>query len=310
MMPAVSPRSLDSHPALLGVALKLVSVLGLAGMAACVKYLGAAVPAGQVVFCRGAVSLLVIAAVAWRTEGLRVLKTGNWRAHAWRSVVGSLSMFCWFVSLTMIPLARMTAISFTIPLFLTVLALVFLGERFRWYRWAALAIGFAGVVIIVAPDLVTGAGSGLGSGIALTAAVLAAFALMFLRRMSSHEHALAITFYFFLTSSTLALLTLPVTPWATPTPGQWLVLAMTGLFGVLGQLAMTWSYRYAEASLIAPLDYTSLLVAIAIGFYVFGEVPQLSTWLGAPLIMSAGGIILWREYATLRSIRSARRFEA
>jgi len=309
MMPAVSSRPHASHAIFLGVGLKLVSVLGLAGMAACVKYLGAAVPAGQVVFFRGAVSMLVITAVAALTEGLGVLRTRNWRAHAYRSIAGSLSMFCWFISLTMIPLARMTAISFTVPLFLTVLALVFLGERIRWYRWTALAVGFAGVLIIVGPELVAGSGSPLGSGIALSAAVLAAFALMFLRRMSMHEHALTITFYFFLTSSSMALLTLPITPWPMPTPEQWLFLMLTGLFGVLGQLTMTYSYRYAEASLIAPLDYVSLLVTLTIGFYVFGEIPQISTWLGVPLVIGAGGIILWREYATLKNIRSANRLE-
>jgi len=303
-------RSLDeSHHAIVGIGFKLLSVLCLAAMAACVKYLGSAVPAGQVVFFRGIISMLVIGAVAWRTEGLKVLKTRNWRAHASRSVAGAISMFCWFISLTMIPLAQMMSISFTIPLFLTVLAMVFLHERIHSYRWTALAIGFAGVVIIVAPELIEGSGSALGVSIALAAAILAAFALMFLRRMSGHEHALTITFYFFLTSTVLAVATLVFGPWPVPTREQWLLLGMTGGFGVLGQLAMSYSYRYAEASLVAPLDYVNMLVAVLIGFYVFGEIPHVSTWIGAPLVMAAGGIILWREYATLRQIRSASRIE-
>jgi drug/metabolite transporter (DMT)-like permease len=88
-----------------------------------------------------------------------------------------------------------------------------------------------------------------------------------------------------------------------------ILLAMIGVFGVMGQLAMTYTYRYAEASLVAPLDYVNMLVAIAIGFYVFGEVPHLSTWIGAPLVIAAGGIILWREYVRFRRIRSASRIE-
>lgn len=276
-------------------------------MAASVKALGAAIPAGQVVFFRGLISMLVIALVAWRTQGLSLLKTRNWRAHAARSLAGSISMFCWFISLTMIPLAQMMSISFTIPLFLTVLAIVMLGERIRWYRWSALAIGFAGVLIIVAPEVLGSRGSIGGVGIALLAAVLASFALMFLRRMSAHEPALTITFYFFLTSSVLALATLVFIPWPMPTKGQWALLGMTGSFGVLGQLSMTFSYRYAEASLIAPLDYVGMLFAIGIGFYVFGEVPKVTTWIGAPLVILSGGIILWREYAALRQIRSAER---
>jgi drug/metabolite transporter (DMT)-like permease len=306
-MTAVSSAHDDSHHAIIGIALKFVSVLCLSGMASCVKALGAAVPPGQVVFFRGAISMIVIAIVAWRSEGLGVLRTRNWRAHASRSLAGALSMFCWFISLTLIPFAEMTAISFTVPLFLTVLAMVFLREQIHWYRWTALGIGFAGVLVIVGPDIVAGEGSPLGAGIALLAAVLAAFALMFLRRMSGEENALTITFYFFLTSCVLAVLTLAFDPWPMPRQSQWLLLGMTGLFGVGGQLAMTYSYRHAEASLIAPLDYVNMLLALAIGFYIFGEIPNVSTWIGAPLVIASGGIILWREYVKLRRIRSVGR---
>ena len=219
-------------------------------------------------------------------------------------------MFCWFTSVTLIPLAEMTAISFTVPLFLTILAMVFLRERIRWYRWTALAIGFAGVLIMVGPELLGASRDSLGVSVALLAAILAAFALMFLRHMSGREHALTITFYFFLTSSSLALVTLAFRGWPMPTPTQWMLLVMVGIFGVLGQLTMTYCYRYAEASLVAPLDYVNLIFAITIGFYAFGEIPHASTFIGAPLVIAAGAIILWREYATLRRIRSAGRIEA
>ena len=294
------------HRAIAGVGLKLISVASFASMAACVKYLGNAVPAAQVVFCRGVISLVVVALVAWRVGGLGRLKTRNWRSHAVRSLAGALSMFCWFISLTLIPLAQMTTISFTIPLFLTVLALVFLGERIHAYRWNALAVGFAGILIIVSPDLMSPSGSLAGVAIAMTAAVLAAFAQMFVRRMSRHEHALTITFYFFLTSTLLAAATLVLEPWPLPTAGQWLLLAMTGAFGVVGQLTMTYSFGYAEASLLAPLDYVSMLFAVALGYAIFGEIPGASIWIGAPLVMTAGGIIIWREYASLKGNRAAR----
>jgi len=305
MMPAVSNSPDQTHHAIIGVGLKFVSVLCLALMAACVKTLGDLVPPGQIVFFRGALSVLAIAAFAWHRGELGMLKAKNWRAHARRSIAGSMSMFCWFIALTLIPLAQMTAISFTIPLFLTVLAMVFLRERITRYRWIALAIGFTGVLVIVGPDLVDGHGNALGAGIALMAAVLAAFALMFLRRMSGHEHALTITFYFFLTSSVVALLSLVFVPWPVPTARQWLLLALTGAFGLMGQVTMTYCYRYAEASLVAPVDYVSLLIAVAIGFYAFDEIPHLSTWLGAPLVIAAGGIIIWREYGLMRRARLA-----
>ncbi len=306
MMPAVSSAQDHSNP-LLGIAFKLVSVVCLSGMAACVKQLGASLPVAQIVFFRGLFAIAVLALVAWRGEGLHLLTTSNWRAHAARSLAGSLSMFCWFAALAMIPLAQMTAISFTIPLFLTVLAMVFLGERIHAYRWTALGIGFAGVLIIVAPELAGGGGNVLGVSISLLAAVLAAFALLFLRRMSGHEHALTITFYFFVTSTSIALLTLIFSRWPAPTQTQWMLLGMTGLFGVGGQLFMSYTYRYAEASLVAPLDYVNMLIAIAIGYYFFSEIPNLTTWVGAPLVIASGGIILWREYVKLKGVRTAQR---
>ncbi len=304
MMPPVPATDDHANPAL-GIAFKLASVVCLAGMAACVKALGSAIPAAQTIFVRGAISMVVLALIARQGEGLHILKTRNWRAHAMRSVAGSLSMFCWFTALTLIPFAQMTAISFTIPLFLTVLAMVILHERIHLYRWTALGIGFAGVLIIIAPELTSGEGNVIGVAVSLLAAVLAAFALLALRRMSGEEHALTITFYFFATSSSLALLTIVFEGWPMPTGSQWLLLGLIGLFGVLGQLLMSYTYRYAEASLVAPLDYVNMLIAVTIGYYVFGEIPRWSTWIGAPLVIASGGIILWREYVKLRRIRSA-----
>ena len=306
MMHAVHATDDHAHP-VLGIAFKLASVVCLAGMAACVKALGSSIPAAQTIFVRGVISMLVLAIIAWRGEGLHLLKTRNWRAHAARSVAGSLSMFCWFTALTMIPFAQMTAISFTIPLFLTILAMVFLRERIHMYRWTALAIGLTGVLIIIGPELMLGQGNVAGVAVSLFAAVLAAFALLALRRMSGAEHALTITFYFFATSSTLALTTLAFDSWPRPNSSQWILLGLIGFFGVLGQLFMSYTYRHAEASLVAPLDYVNMLLAVAIGFYVFGEVPHLSTWLGAPLVIASGGIILWREYVKLKRIRSTQK---
>jgi drug/metabolite transporter (DMT)-like permease len=280
----------------LGVFCKLTSVLFLASMGACVKHLGAAIPAGETIFVRGLVSLAVLALVARRVQGLHLLKTRNLRSHALRSLSGTASMFCWFTALTLIPLADFTAISFTSPLFLTVLAMIFLGERIHAYRWTALAIGFAGVLVMVAPQVTFG-GSSAGVLVALGAAVFSGVAVTFLRAMSGSggEHAITITFYFSLTTMVCSAFT-ALAGWPMPTLEQWLFIGLVSLFGVFGQLLMTYSYRYAEASTIAPLEYTSLLLAVFYGYYFFGELPHWSTWAGAPLVIAAGAIILWREY--------------
>jgi drug/metabolite transporter (DMT)-like permease len=292
-----------AHP-VRGALLKLVSVLLLASMAACVKHLGTAIPSGETVFVRGAISLVVLAFIAWRVEGLRLLKTSNLKSHALRSLSGTVSMFCWFAALTLIPLADFTAITFAAPMFLTVLAMLFLGERIHAYRWTALALGFAGVLIMVGPHLSFGGGS-LGVALSLGAAVFSAVAMMFLRSMSGSggEHAITITFYFSLTSMLVAAVT-AVAGWPMPTAQQWLFIVAVGVLGVLGQLLMTWSYRYAEASTIAPLDYTNLLFAVCYGYFFFGETPHVSVWIGAPLVIAAGLIILWREYR-LSQLRAA-----
>jgi drug/metabolite transporter (DMT)-like permease len=294
--PFLSSIAARQHRPVLGVLLKLTSIVLLASMAACVKYLGDAIPSGQTIFVRGIISIVLLAFLAWRIEGLHVLKTKNLRSHALRSLAGTVSMFCWFTALTLIPLADFWAISFTSPLFLTILAMVFLGERIHAFRWTALAIGFAGVVIMVGPHLSVGSSS-FGFAIALLAAVSSAFAMMFLRGMSGSggEHAITITFYFSLTTMACASVT-ALWGWPWPTAEQWLFIVLTGLFGVIGQLLMTYSYSFAEASTIAPLDYTNLLLAVFFGWFVFDEVPHLSTWIGAPLVVAAGAIILWREY--------------
>jgi drug/metabolite transporter (DMT)-like permease len=133
--------------------------------------------------------------------------------------------------------------------------------------------------------------------VSLGAAVFSALAMAALRGMSGSggEHPLAITFYFSLTTVVCSALT-AVAGWPMPTGEQWLFIVVSALFGVFGQLLMTMSYRYAEASTLAPLDYTNLLLAVTLGFYFFGEVPHWSMWIGAPLVIAAGLIILWREY--------------
>ena len=129
--------------------------------------------------------------------------------------------------------------------------------------------------------------------------------MTFLRKMSGNEHALTITFYFSLTFTVCAVVT-AAQGWPVPTGMQWLLIFGAGLFGVSGQLLMTYSYRYAQASTIAPLDYTSLIMAVILGIVFFDEIPNESVWIGAPLVVTSGLIILWREYHLKKQLSSAR----
>jgi drug/metabolite transporter (DMT)-like permease len=284
------------HRPILGIALKLGSLILFAGMTLCVKLLGQAVPVGQTIFVRGVVSVLLLALIAWHTNQLQLLKTNNVKSHALRSLSGTVSMFCLFTAVTMIPLADVTAISFTSPMFITLLAMVFLGEQIHRFRWTALALGFIGVLIMLGPHLTFADGASLGALVALGAAMFSAVAMIFLRMMSGGEHALTITFYFSLTFMACAALT-AFGGWVVPTPAQWLLIILAGLFGVTGQLVMTYSYRYAPASTIAPLDYSNMILSVLLGYVFFAEIPSASVWIGAPLVVAGGLIILWREYA-------------
>lgn len=283
------------HRPILGIALKLVSVVLFAGMTLCVKLLGPAVPVGQTIFVRGVVSIALLTLLAWYTNQLHLLKTSNLKSHALRSLSGTVSMFCLFTAVTMIPLADVTAISFTSPMFITLLAMVMLGEKIHRFRWTALALGFIGVLIMLGPHLSFADGASAGALVALGAAMFSAVAMIFLRMMSGGEHAITITFYFSLTFMVLTALT-AFAGWVVPTPMQWLFIVGAGLFGVTGQIVMTYSYRYAPASTIAPLDYTNMIMSVILGYLFFAEVPSASVWIGAPLVVAGGLIILWREY--------------
>jgi drug/metabolite transporter (DMT)-like permease len=300
----VNTPAASHHLPVLGIALKLASVVLFAGMTVCIKFLGQDIPTGQTIFVRGLISVVVLALIAWGTDGLHLLKTRNWRSHALRSLSGTFSMFFLFTAITMLPLADLTAITFTAPMFLTVLAMIFLGERIHRFRWTALAIGFAGVLVTIGPHLNLAQSASLGVLFALANAIFSAVAMVFLRSMSGGEHAITITFYFSLTFMLCAALT-AVQGWPVPSPAQWLLIVLAGLFGVFGQLLMTYSYRYAEASTIAPLDYSNMIMAILLGYLFFGEVPSLSIWLGAPLIVGAGLLILWREYSLKKQLSAA-----
>lgn len=282
--------------------LKLASVTVLSAMGAGVKLLGEAIPPGQTMFFRGALTALMLALIARQRGELGLLLTSNWRGHAARSVFGTVSMFGWFLALTMIPFADLTALVFSAPLFLTVLAMLFLKERIHGFRWTALAFGFAGMLIMMGPHLNFGQASALGVAIALGAAVTSAVAQLFLRSMSGNEHAITITFYFSLTMLVLSAFT-ALWGWPMPSAQQWLMILGIGLLGAIGQLLLTYAYRYAEASTIAPLDYANLIFAALLGYWLFGEKPGVATWIGAPLVVASGSLILWREYALLREGR-------
>ena len=284
-----------------GIALKVMSVVVFIAMSALIKSTSQHVPAGEAVFFRSLFAMPVI--VVWlilRAELATGLRTVNPMGHVWRGVVGTCAMGLGFAGLAYLPLPEVTAIGYAAPLLTVIFAAMFLGEEVRIFRISAVALGMAGVMIVLWPRLTIVQGEALGHAEALGAmlvlggAVFAALAQVFVRKLVQTERTPAIVFWFSMTATLLSLLTLPY-GWALPTASEAALLVLAGLMGGVGQILLTSSYREADASVIAPFDYASMLFALVIGYTVFGEVPTLTMLAGAALVITAGLLIIWRE---------------
>ncbi len=287
-----------------GILLKLVSVAVFSVMAACIKAARVEAPAGETVFFRAAIALVPVLAYAVWTGHLRdAVTTRNLRGHAWRGVIGCTAMGLSFAALGLLPLPEVIAIGFASPLIATVLAVILLGETVRLYRWTAVAVGLAGVVLMVWPRLTVvreggldalSGGAALGAACMLAAASLMALAQIHVRWLTRTEPTLAIVFWFHVTCSTLSLATLPF-GWVVPSGEVAGLLIAAGLLGGVAQILVTQSYRHADASTLAPFDYSSMLYGLLIGWVAFDEVPPPLVLAGAAVVIAAGLLILWRE---------------
>ncbi|MCO5092119.1 DMT family transporter [Bosea sp. (in: a-proteobacteria)] len=285
---------------LLGVFLKLLSALFLTVMAAAIKSVSTRYPIGEIVFARSFFALIpLLIWLAWRAELPAALKTRNLRSHLKRGITGASSMFAGFTALQFLPLSEAVAIGYTAPLVVVVLAALVLKERVRIYRWSAVTIGFAGVLIMLSPHLGVGGPIGgnaaIGAALALAGAFFSAFAAVEVRLLTQTEQTGAIVFYFMLLTSLLGLSTIAL-GWTIPTPQDALLLFVIGILGGLGQILIVQAYRYGDASLIAPFDYSSMLWAIAIGWFWFGEWPASAILIGAAIVMASGIYVILREH--------------
>ncbi len=279
-----------------GILLMIAAVTLFTAMSALIKAADR-VPAGQAVFFRASMSLPII--LVWlmiRAEVAEGLRTQSWKGHAVRGIAGSLAMGLGFAGLKYLPLPEVTALRFVTPIFIVLFAAVMLGERIRAIRITAVASGLAGVVIILWPRLtLSGEGGELfGAGLVLASATLAALAQIFVKSMAGREQTAAIVFYFSLTATVLSLTTIPF-GWVVPTGRELVLLVGAGIIGGAGQILLTSSYRFADAGVLAPFTYVSMIWAVLIGFVVFDEVPTVPMLSGAALIIAAGVAIWLRE---------------
>ncbi|NBB82657.1 MAG: EamA family transporter [Alphaproteobacteria bacterium] len=271
----------------------LLAATGFSGMAVLVKVLGQSLDSFQVAFFRCVVGLAVLTPFAL-AAGPAGLRTQAPHLHAGRAVFGVTAMMCGFYAFTHLPLATATAITFAKPLFLIVIAVLFLGEVVRWRRWSATLAGFAGVLIMLRPGP---EGFDPAMLVALGQAMAVAGTVVFVKKMPAGERHLAILFWFAAISTAVALVP-ALLVWRWPSGEEWALAGLMGLLGVGSQAAVVRAYRTGEATAVAPFDYSRLLVAALFGFLVFAEVPDVWTIAGAAVIVGSTVYIARRE-ATL-----------
>ena len=284
-----------------GIFLKLLSVLAFTAMVTLIKLLGDRVPVGQVVFARAFFGLLpLIALITWERSWNSAIATRRPLGHMGRALVGLAAMSMWFAALSRLPLPDATAISFAAPLITTALAVVLLGEVVRLYRWSAILVGFLGVLIILSPNLgLVGALDDpvrqTGALLALASAACMALAQIFVRKLVKTETTTATVFYFSACASVFSLFTLPF-GWVMPDATTLLMLLAIGLLGGIGQILITQAFRFADASVVAPFDYTAMIFALVIGYLLFDEVPGIAVLAGSVLVVGAGPLAFDREH--------------
>ena len=242
-------------------------------------------------FLRYLMGGLVMLPWVWR-QGWAAYRPVNVLGQFWRGSVHTLGLILWFTALPHIPLADMTAIGFTSPIFIMLGAAWFLGEPMRRDRWIAALFGFVGVLVVVLPKM-TGSG-GIYNLVMLASAPVFAASFLITKALTRYEKTSVIVLW---QAITVTVLSLPMAlwHWQTPNPWQWLGFAATGVFGSLGHYCLTRAFRSADISATQSLRFLDLVWASLMGWLVFGDASSASTWAGAFVILLATVWIARRE---------------
>lgn len=274
------------------VLMVLGAALLFACAAGCVKALQGGIPLAMVVLFRGAFALPVMLPLVVRAGGWSVLRTNNLWGHVGRVFFGLVGMAGAFHGYATMPLATVTALGFTMPLFLTLLSVPLLGERIDARRLALVLVGFGGVLLMLRPG-VSGPGSAFDIALVLLAALAWALAMISIRKMGdAGEPSIAIVAWFAIGASLVALcFALPV--WVWPSLEQWALLLGIGVISAFAQLLMTAAYRQGDTTLLAPFEYIGILWTTALGLLLWNETPDL--WDAAGITILVGcGLTIWR----------------
>jgi len=282
---------------LLGIGLLVACLFVMAGIGGLAKTLAPHYNIGQILLFRFALAALPFWIMLPRNGGVDVLRTRSLSGHAVRTVSGITSLTLFFYAISTIPLADATALAYVAPIFIVILSIPFLGEKIGFRRWIAVGAGFIGVLLIARPDSV---GWSPGYLAAMGSAFFGAIVSVWLRRLAPTEQTSTTAIYYNTTGALVFGVWVLATGWVTPSLGDLVLMVILGLLAGPQQYLLTASYRYAEASLLAPIDYVAMVIAALIGFIFWTEVPTLTTWLGCGIIAASGIFVAYRERLAAR----------
>lgn len=284
------------------LALRLAATILFSIMLLLVKLTGERdVPLPETLFWRQLLPALGIFGWLLARGQLHRLKTKRPWVHARRAFIGGMGMFLTLGVVRILPLAEATVLGFTTPMFAVMLSVILLKESVGIWRWSAVIAGLVGVIIIAGPN--SGSLPVWGVAVGIGAAFMVALVTVQVRDLGRTEEPLTVVFYFSALSAPFLGLFLFKTG-ANHDLTVWLMLAGIGLTGMFAQVAMTASLRYGSVSSVMVVDYIQLAWATFWGWLIFDHMPPASTWLGAPVIIGASLLIVWREHQ-LGKVRAA-----
>jgi len=257
---------------------------------ALIKIAGERIPVVQILFLRQMGMLLMLCpslirnfpeAISTKRPGLQLIRVG----------LALVALFGGFTAVVNMPLADATALGFAKSFFITVFAIIILREKVGPYRWAAIVFGFLGVAVMLQPGTT---GYSIYGVYAVAGAAAAGLVMVIIRLLSKTESSSSIIAYQVFGVGLVTLIP-AIMVWTQPTPGEWLVILAIGVVSFFAQKSNIYAYKHGEASLLASLDYVRLLFATILGFLLFDQLPQLTTWIGAGIIVAAAVFTVYRE---------------
>ena len=280
---------------LFAISLMIISGLFFVLMHSAVKYLSKEVHIFEIAFFRCALVIFVLAPIIFQ-QGKKIFKTKQPKVQFLRITTNSVAMLCFFYGISTTPLAQLTTLGFTVPIFATILAVIFMKEKIRLRRTTALIVGFIGTIIVMRPDI----SIELGALLIIFSSFLWSICLIFIKKLTQTDSAVTISLYFGIgmIPATFAL-AFPVLEMIDLR--QFIILIFIAITGTLAKTIMNSALEKGELALLLPFDFLRLIWSVLIGYALFSEEPTITLWLGGFLIIGSTSYIAWRE-ATLKKV--------